>query len=344
MLLRLELRGAVASSCGMIARFSELRAHRWKRLAIGHIRLLGNRADIVVTHDALAGEIARYAEADGIHDTAIARLSLIRWSRTGEPVHMVQRPALCIIARGAKQVMAGESLITYGPGRFLIASLDLPITGMVTQAGDDDPYLCFCLYLDSALLSEIAMVMPVAPLAAEGPGLTLHPITEPLLNAAARLTALLGQPAEAPLLAPLIERELLVRLMASPVGGQLRAIAMPDSRIGQIARAVAWIKTHFREPFSGVDLAQLAGMSTSSFHEHFRRITAMTPLQYQKQLRLQEARRLMLGARIDAADAGFQVGYDSPSQFSREYRRLFGAPPQRDLARLRALPSVALAI
>ncbi|KQN10141.1 AraC family transcriptional regulator [Sphingobium sp. Leaf26] len=297
-----------------------------------------------MSHDALGRQIARYADTDGIIDTTIPRLTLVRWSHADEPVHMLQRPALCIIAHGAKRVMLGDSVVAYGPASYLVASLDLPITGMVTQASDDAPYLCFCLYLDPVLLSDIAIALPPAAPSAEGSALSLHPVTPELLDAATRLTALLGDPGGAPLLAPIIERELLVRLMTGPSGGIVRAIAAGESRTGQIARAIGWLKAHFREPFNGPGLADLAGMSVSSFHEHFRRATAMTPLQYQKQLRLQAARTLMLADRLDAAEAGFRVGYDSPSQFSREYRRLFGAPPVRDMGRLRAMPQVALAI
>ena len=297
-----------------------------------------------MSHALLANQIARYADDDGIVDTAIDRLTLVRWSHADEPVHMLQRPALCIIAQGAKRVMLGDSVVCYGPASYLVASLDLPITGIVTDASTDAPYLCFCLYLDPVLLSDIAIALPPAAPIQEGSALSLHPITPELLDAATRLTALIGDPASAPLLAPLIERELLVRLMTGPSGGIVRAIAAGESRTGQIARAIGWLKAHFREPFDGAGLAGLAGMSVSSFHDHFRRATAMTPLQYQKQLRLQEARKLMLADRLDAAEAGFRVGYDSPSQFSREYRRLFGAPPLRDMGRLRAMPQVAFAI
>lgn len=298
-----------------------------------------------MAHQELAQQIARYAERDGIIETPIARLTLVRSGQGGEPVHMVQRPALCIIAQGSKRVLLGDAVINYGPASYLVASLDLPITGAVTQASADAPYLCFCLYLDPALLSEIALTLPPLPAGTEERGgMTLHPMTPELIDAATRLTALLGDPANAPLLAPLIERELLVRLMTGPGAGILRAIASGESRTSQLAKAIAWLKTHFREPFSGPHLAALAGMSLSSFHDHFRRATAMTPLQYQKQLRLQEARALMLADRLDAAEAGFRVGYDSPSQFSREYRRLFGAPPVRDVGRLRATPQMAMAI
>jgi AraC-like DNA-binding protein len=299
----------------------------------------------MTTHRQLAEQIAQYAELDGIIDTSIPRLALVRSGQLGEPVHMVQRPALCIIAQGGKRVLLGDAVIDYGPASYLVASLDLPITGAVTQASADAPYLCFCLYLDPALLSEIALTLPRPPAGAEdGAAMTLHPMTPELIDAATRMTALLGNPTNAPLLAPLIERELLVRLMTGSGGRVLRAIASSESRTGQVAQAIAWLKAHFREPFSGPQLAALAGMSLSSFHDHFRRATAMTPLQYQKQLRLQEARALMLADRLDAAEAGYRVGYDSPSQFSREYRRLFGAPPVRDIGRLRATPQIAIAI
>lgn len=296
-------------------------------------------------HAALARQIARYTPHEGIVDTAIARLSLVRWSQGAVPVHMLQSPALCIIAQGTKHVMLGDTVVAYGPASYLVASLDLPITGVVTEASEAAPYLCFCLYLDVEILSELLMTMPsVAPLQDGGLGISLHAVTEQIVDAAARLTSLLGNPQEATILAPLVERELLFRLITGPTGNLIRAITTGDSRVARIARAIGWLKVHFRETVSGSDLARLAGMSVSSFHEHFRRATAMTPLQYQKQLRLQEARRLMLADRIAAAEAADRVGYESPSQFSREYRRLFGAPPQQDASHLRGAIATPLAI
>lgn len=296
-------------------------------------------------HIQLAEAITRFADTDGIHDTAIPRLTLIRWSRTGEPIHMLQRPAVCIIAQGRKQVISGEALLTYGPDAYLVAALDVPITGMVTQADPAEPYLCFCLYLDPAILSEIVLTLPARTDVAEGgPALSLHAIAPELADCATRLVMLLGQEQDAAMLAPLVEREMLYRLLTGPQGRQMRAIASPDSRMGQIGRVIGWLKQHFNEPFSADHLAGQAGMSLSSFHQHFKAMTAMSPLQYQKQLRLQEARRLMLSGHIDAADAGFRVGYDSPSQFSREYSRIFGAPPVRDMNRLRAQPDAPMAI
>lgn len=296
-------------------------------------------------HASLAEQIARYAVDDGILDTAIPRLSLVRWSQPAVPVHMLQRPALCIIAQGAKHVMLGDTVVAYGPASYLVASLDLPITGVVTRASAAAPYLCFCLYLDVEVLSDLLLALPEAPAAHDGGlGLSLHPVTAEIVDAAARLTALLGAPREAAILAPLAERELLFRLVTGPTGGVIRAIAAGDSRVAQVARAIGWLKAHFRAPFSGPQLARIAGMSVSSFHDHFRRATAMTPLQYQKQLRLQEARRLMIADRIAAAEAADRVGYESPSQFSREYSRLFGAPPQRDATRLRGAIAIPAAI
>lgn len=296
-------------------------------------------------HAALARQIARYAPDDGITDTTIPRLSLVRWSQAAIPVHMLQRPALCIIAQGAKHVMLGDTVVAYGPASYLVASLDLPITGIVTEASVETPYLCFCLYLDVEILSDLLMTMPSAPMAQDGGlGLSLHPVTDEIVDAAARLTGLLGASEETAILAPLVERELLFRLITGPTGSLIRAIAMGDSRVAQVARAISWLKTHFRAPFSGPELARLAGMSVSSFHDHFRRATAMTPLQYQKQLRLQEARRLMMADRIAAAEAADRVGYESPTQFSREYRRLFGAPPHRDAIQLRSKIATPLAI
>ncbi len=260
-------------------------------------------------------------------------------------MHMLQRPALCIIAQGAKHVMLGDTIVAYGPASYLVASLDLPITGVVTEASEGAPYLCFCLYLDVEILSELLMTMPSVPAFPEsGLGLSLHPVTPDIVDAAARLTGLLGNAQEAAILAPLVERELLFRLITGPTGHLIRAITTGGSRVAQVARAIGWLKTHFREAFSGADLARLAGMSMSSFHDHFRRATAMTPLQYQKQLRLQEARRLMMADQMAAAEAADRVGYDSPSQFSREYRRLFGAPPHRDASQLRDAIATPLAI
>jgi AraC-like DNA-binding protein len=252
-------------------------------------------------------------------------------------------PALCLVAQGRKQaVLAGRTFV-YDPARYLIVSVELPVMGHVLEASPDLPYLCMALDLDPVMLTELVAQMPVPEEPAPALGLTLCDASPPLLESANRLLRLLGDPASVPVLAPLAEREILYRLLSGPYGATLRQIAGGQGRSARVSRAIAWIREHFVEPFSMDRLAAIVGMSPSSLYEHFRSVTAMSPLQYQKQLRLQEARRQMLADGLDAASAAFRVGYESPSQFSREYRRLFGAPPARDIGRLRASPEMTLA-
>jgi len=286
--------------------------------------------------EELAGLIARHAGRDGVHATAIPRLALIRADTPTEPLHALQNPALCIIASGAKQVMLGDQVFAYDRHHYLVASVDIPVVGQVLEA----PYLCFRLDLDAALLSSLLLEAGIETPQqqdAPGSGLALAPVTSELLDATLRLVRLLDSPRDIATLAPLAEREILYRLLLSEASVKLRQIAMADSRLQRINRAIGWIRKHYAEPFSVEAVAAEAGMSASSLHQHFKTVTAMSPLQYQKQIRLQEARRLILAHGMDAASAGHIVGYDSPSQFSREYSRLFGAPPVRDIARLKAM-------
>jgi len=275
-----------------------------------------------------------------MHATAIPRVTAIRSSVPTEPVHTVYRPALCIIAQGRKQVMIGQTVLVYDPAKYLVASVDMPLVGQVLEASADAPYLCFMLDLDPAAIGALMLEtkMTQADGAAPGPALSLTPLTPPVIDAAVRLLRLLETPADIPVLAPLAEREILYRLLVGDETSRLRQIAFAESKLQQVNRAIGWIKQNFRAPFSIETLAAEARMSASALHEHFKTVTSMSPLQYQKQLRLQEARRLILLQSLDAAMAGHTVGYDSPSQFSREYKRLFGAPPARDIARLREQP------
>lgn len=286
----------------------------------------------------LVGLIERFSAVDGMHATAIPRLHLIRVSQPTEPLHDLHLPAVCIIVQGAKQVAVGSQLYLYDQYKHLVISVDVPIIGQVTQASPEEPYLCIRLDLDpvaiSALMLETEMGGPVR----SGPGIGLSVTTPELLDAVARLIRLLDNPRDAAFLAPLAEREILYRLLLGDQGERLREIAAGESRLAQVNRAIGWIKRNYAQPFSVEILAAEARMSPSALHQHFKAVTALSPLQYQKQLRLQEARRLILGANLDAASAGHQVGYDSPSQFSREYARLFGAPPLRDAARLKSTP------
>jgi AraC-like DNA-binding protein len=287
----------------------------------------------------LAGLLAQFTPEDGMHETALPRVALIRMSRPTEPLPHLHQPAVCIVVQGAKQVIVGQEVFTYDRAKHLIVSVDVPIVSHVTEASEEKPYLCLRLDLDPVAIAALLLEtgQPQGP-PARGAGVGLGATTPEVLDAAARLVRLLGNPQDAPFLAPLIESEILYRLLHGEFGGRLREIATPDSRLVQVNRAISWIKLNFDQPFSMEALAAEARMSASALHEHFKTITALSPLQYQKQLRLQEARRLILSGHLDAASAGHQVGYESPSQFSREYARLFGAPPMRDLARLRASP------
>ena len=290
---------------------------------------------------ALACLIEQYAEEDGVHATAIPRLFLIRSSRPTEPIHAVHEPAVCFVAQGRKQVMVGQSVYVYDSAKYLVVSVDVPVVGQILEASAEAPYLCLRLDLDPAAIGALMLEAELPGAGSEPPGqaLSLSSITAELLDAAIRLVRLLATPRDVPILAPLAEREILYRLLFGDQTSKLRQIALGESKLQQINRAIGWIKTNFREPFSIETVASEARMSPSTLHEHFKAVTSMSPLQYQKQLRLQEARRLILSQSIDAAMAGHSVGYESPSQFSREYRRTFGAPPARDVARLRASPT-----
>jgi AraC-like DNA-binding protein len=277
----------------------------------------------------------------GIHASAIERVALIRSERASEQMHTVYTPSLCIVAQGAKRSVAGSSVLAYGPGQYLAVSVDLPVIGEVVTASPGRPYLCLKLELDRTQLSDLLLDTRISANVGGQPdlGLAVSLLSPEMLDAATRLVGLLDKPGATATLAPLYERELLYFLGAGPLGARLREIALAEGRTAQVVKAIRWIRARFRDAIAVEDAAAEAGMSLSSFHEHFKAVTAHSPLQYQKLLRLQEARRLMVSAGSDAASAAFAVGYSSPQQFSREYARLFGAPPQRDAARLRAQPA-----
>lgn len=296
----------------------------------------------MVDQSTLPDLIARHARTDGVHDTPVPRLVLLKASRPSEPFHAVQRPAVCIVVQGRKQVILGNELYAYGPEQHLVVSVALPVVARVMEATPEKPYLCVRLDLDPGLLS--ALILDAGPdrsEQAQGRGLFLERACPELIAAAARLTALLDVKSDIAVLAPLAEREILYRLLLGPQGPRLRQIANPSSRLQGINRVIGWIRKHYQEPLRVEEMARVASMSASVLHQHFKTVTAMSPLQYQKQLRLQEARRLMLGQAMDAAMASQSVGYESPTQFSREYSRLFGAPPKRDVSRMRAREAVA---
>ncbi len=288
--------------------------------------------------DDLATTVGRHAPADGVHGTAVPELTLFRFSAPSEPVAVVYEPSLCMIARGSKEVRLADETYRYDPAHFLLVSVDLPVAGCVIEASAGAPYLGLRVSLDPAVIGELLAdgAGAVPPAAAPARGLVVSPAGPELLDAVTRLAALLDTPRDVAALAPLVLREITYRLLTGEQGPRLRQIAAAGAPAQRIARAIRWLRDHFAEPLRVEALAREVRMSPSAFHHHFKAVTALSPLQYQKRMRLQEARRLMLAEGLDAAGAGFRVGYESPSQFSREYRRLFGAPPRQDVATLLA--------
>ncbi|WP_207482927.1 AraC family transcriptional regulator [Arenibaculum pallidiluteum] len=286
----------------------------------------------------LASLIDRYARTEGVNETAIPGLFLLRYSRLTEPMATIFEPMVCITAQGSKQMICGKTMLQYDGGHYFLATADAHAVGQVIEASPSFPYLCMSYRLDASKLAALALELDIKAAPDDEPGSSLSPgrVTPELMDAAIRLVALLGAPQDQAVLAPLAERELMYRLLTGETAASLLHIAMAENRLQQVNRAIGWIKRNYTRPFSIDVLAAEARMSVSALHKHFKAVTGASPLQYQKQLRLHEARRLIISGITDAATAGFTVGYESPSQFSREYRRLFGAPPLRDAARLRA--------
>jgi AraC-like DNA-binding protein len=286
----------------------------------------------------LASLLAAHAPHDGRFPLRLSGTHAIRFSRPNPtPMRATLQPMLCIVAQGAKVVMLGREVFEYDTRRMLVFSVDLPVSGQVLRASPAEPYLCLRLDLDPYRIAQLALrVFPNGlPRPENTRGLYVATATEEIVDAASRLLALMSQPADAELLGPLVIDEILIRLLRSPVGSRVAQIGYVDSGVQRIARAVSEIRSNFSQPLKVETLARLVNMSPSSFHQHFKSVTSMSPLQYQKVLRLEEARRLMLMQPLDAQGAAREVGYVSASQFSREYARYFGSAPTRDVARLR---------
>ncbi|WP_194790492.1 AraC family transcriptional regulator [Pseudomonas sp. UFMG81] len=287
----------------------------------------------------LATLIKKYAPDFGIHPTAVKDLHLIRSDHPTDDLHQVHKPALCVVIDGRKEVRLANETYIYDPLNFLVVSVTLPIVGKVIEASTERPYLCIRLDIDPAQLCRlIADVSPIGvPVARNGErGLFLERTDVSLLDAVLRLLRLLETPDDIPALAPFAVQEIYYRLLRGHQGQRLHEIAIPDSQTHRVNRAIEWLNNHYAEPLSIDNLAQLINLSTSALHHRFKSVTAMSPLQYQKQLRLQEARRLLLSEKSDISSIGYKMGYESLSQFSREYSRLFGVSPSKDMARLRA--------
>jgi AraC-like DNA-binding protein len=282
--------------------------------------------------------IARHARRD--ETTAIDGVLLSSAETTDEPRTATSGTVFALIAQGAKRLAIGDRVYEYRAGQYLVASVDLPVTGHYSQASPHEPALGFGLVLrpstigsllleaDSSASSRVRTPVP--------PGLGVANAEPELLDAVIRMLALLDVPGDRAVLAPMLEREIMWRLLTGPLGSTVRQIGLADSSTTQISRAVRWITEHYAEPFHVEDLARSCGMSTSAFHRTFRAITALSPIQFQKQIRLHNSRLLLMTGVDDVATVGYQVGYDSTSQFNREYKRHFGLPPGRDAVRLRA--------
>ena len=286
----------------------------------------------------LAEIIGRHLTYDSLEPCPIPRVTLIRSSNITDSMPVIYEPALCLVAQGRKRVVLGEKDYIYDASQYLVVSVDLPMLGSILDASEVRPFLCISLDLDLKVMSELLLEHGGSVPAIEAkPGLALSAVTPALLDAAVRLLRLLDTPDDIPALAPLAEREILYRLLANDQSGMVRHIANAQSRLSQISRAIVWIKANFAQSFTIERVADEAGMSPSSLHQHFKDVTTYSPLQYRTRLRVQEARRIMVADAVDAASAGFTVGYESPSQFSRDYVKVFGSPPMQDAQRLRAM-------
>src|SRR5256714_1038479 len=263
---------------------------------------------------------------------------LARSSKPTQSVQSVYQPAFCLVAQGGKHVLLGEELYRYDPGHYLIFTVDLPVVFQVEEASKEQPYLGLRLNLDPSLVASVLMESGVEAKKGDASvkAIDVSPIDAGMLDAVVRLVRLLGAPGERKFLVPLTIREIVYRLLAGGQGARLGHLLSFARETRRISKTIGRLREHFDEPLKIDDIARELGMSVSGFHHHFKSVTMMSPLQFQKQIRLQEARRLMLGEDLDAASAGFRVGYEDPSYFSREYKKLFGAPPQRDIAQLRS--------
>ncbi|MDD4274835.1 MAG: AraC family transcriptional regulator [Desulfobacter postgatei] len=286
--------------------------------------------------EALAEKIAKRLTHTNRLETVIPGLLFSKYDGPTEPVGYMHKPSICMALQGVKRIILGEEAYVYDAYHFLLTSVDLPVMVQVVEASPEVPYLGLVLTIDLKMVSQMMVdsSLPLPQLRQASRAMAVSKGDVKLLNAFHRLVDLQDTPDDIPILSALIQREIVYRLLVGDQGNRLRQMAVAGSHSSQIGKSVQWLKENFTKPLRVDDLANLAGMSSSTFHQHFRALTAMSPLQYQKWMRLHESRRLMLTDRLDAATAAFQVGYESPSQFSREYSRLFGAPPLRDIKNL----------
>lgn len=284
--------------------------------------------------DHLRGLLARQWHATG-RDAPLDGLFLSYAEQPSGILRSIYRTSFCVVLQGSKISLLGEQVWRYTEGQYLIASMDLPVTAQIVGASPKRPYMAFSLAIDPAMVAELAIDLGDEPVLMERGPLVVGQMERPLLDSLIRLFELLDAPRDLPVLAPLIRREIVWRLLTGPQGGTLRQIGVAGGAVARIARVLRWITDHYADPIRIEDLASMAAMSAASLHRHFKAATTLSPIQFQKQVRLQAARRLLLSEGNEAASTGFAVGYESASQFNRDYRRLFGQPPGRDASTLR---------
>jgi AraC-like DNA-binding protein len=289
-------------------------------------------------HMQLKEMLQAHTPYDGTFELRLPGVFVSRVSRASKTFgHVLMCPAICLIAQGSKRVMLGKDMFDYDATRMMVYSMDVPVSAQVTEASVNAPYLGFRLNMEPTRIAElVSRVYPRGlPSSAESRAICVDKVDPPVLNAVVRLLELSSQPGQAELLAPLVIDEIFIRLLQGPLGVRIAQIGLEESKIHRISHAVSWVRENFDKPLDVERLAMLVHMSPSSFHQHFKAITSLSPLQYQKAFRLQEARHLMLLSKLDAASASQKVGYQSASQFTREYGRFFGNPPTKDIALLR---------
>ncbi|MRX56484.1 helix-turn-helix domain-containing protein [Bacillus idriensis] len=285
----------------------------------------------------LANLIECFSKQDGVHPTPIPSLFLIRESIITEPISRVNEPSFCMILQGEKEVLLGEERFLYGPGNYIVASVDLPVTGQVIKASTEFPYLALKLEFTPSQVLEVLNDTNIH----FGQGkntkraMFVSEVEPSLLDAVLRLASLLKNQKHIPVLSLLFKKEIIYWILQGPHGEALEQMALEGSNASRIREVIDYININYEKPFRIEELAEIANMSVSSIHRHFKEVTAMSPIQFQKQLRLQEARRLLLADSTDVADVALRVGYESQSQFSREYSRMFGFPPRVDVKRMR---------
>lgn len=303
------------------------------------------RRDIERLQEKLQRTVLHHTEEEGMVPSAVDGLFLGRASAPTQCVSTVYDPCLCVIVQGSKTVWLGDREIVYGPLSYLVSSVHLPVIGQVTNASPEEPYLSIRIDVDPQEVTDLVLRLGDPPPEVTCPevscGICVASTDFPLLDAVTRLVELLNAPNDAPILAPMVKREILYRALMGEMGPRMRKFAAADSQAHRVSRVIAVLKDRFTEPLRIRDLAEQANMSESSLFHSFKQVTRMSPLQFQKKLRLHEARRLMLSEGLEAATASYRVGYESPSHFSREYSRMFGAPPRADVSKLRGEQSLA---